>query len=104
VLVAAAAATAARVAAPAPERHAGFSAALACGVERWSIKTLKDRPRLVPARATTVGDPVSLPRPGAPVGDTPSVRAPHLHGDHRVAITPDSSTRLHVDRYASIYA
>ena len=25
-------------AAPAPERHAHFSAALACGVERWGIK------------------------------------------------------------------
>jgi hypothetical protein len=53
-LFAVVAAVAARVAAPAPNHSAGFSAALSCGVERWSIKTLKDRPRLLPARAATV--------------------------------------------------
>jgi hypothetical protein len=58
-----AAALAARVAAPAPKRHSHFSAALACGVERWSIKTLKDRPRLLPARPTTVAYLTSRPRP-----------------------------------------
>lgn len=63
VLVALAAAIVARVAAPAPERHAGFSAALACGFERWDIKTLKDRPRLLRARSTTVAHLVGLPRP-----------------------------------------
>jgi len=54
LLIALSAALAARVAAPGPKRHGHFSAALACGVERWSIKTLKDRPRLLPARPTTV--------------------------------------------------
>jgi hypothetical protein len=34
-----------------------------CGVERWTIKTLQDRPSLFPARATTVASLVSLPRP-----------------------------------------
>ena len=63
VLIALVAAVAARVAAPAHQRQVRFSAALACGVERWSIKTLKDRPRLQPARATTVGHLTSLPRP-----------------------------------------
>jgi hypothetical protein len=63
VLIALAAAVAARVAAPAHQRHAGFSAALACGVERWNIKTLKDRPRLLHARATTVAHLTSLRRP-----------------------------------------
>jgi hypothetical protein len=43
LLIALAAAVAARVAAAAHQRPAGFSAALACGVERWSLKTLKDR-------------------------------------------------------------
>jgi hypothetical protein len=57
------AAVAARVAAPAPERHAHFSAALACGVERWGIKTLKDRPRLLRARKSTIAHLVALPRP-----------------------------------------
>jgi hypothetical protein len=51
------------VAAPSGERHARFSAALACGVERWSIKTLKDRPRLLRTRGTTIAHLVGLPRP-----------------------------------------
>ena len=63
LLIALVAAVAARVAAPAHQRHAGFSAALACGVERWSVKTLKDRPLLLRARATTVTYLTSLPRP-----------------------------------------
>jgi hypothetical protein len=62
-LVAVVAAAAARVAAPAPNHSAAFSAALSCGVERWSIKTLKDRPRLLPARATTVANLTRLPTP-----------------------------------------
>jgi len=62
-LVALAAAVAARVAAPAPNHPAGFSAALSCGVERWAVKTLKDRPRLLPARTTTVASMTRLPAP-----------------------------------------
>jgi hypothetical protein len=64
VLVAAIAAVGARVAAPAPSHSGGFSAALSCGVERWSVKTLKDRPLLLPARATTVANLTRLPAPG----------------------------------------
>ena len=26
----------------------------ACGVERWAVKTLQDRPHLLPARKTTI--------------------------------------------------
>ena len=63
LLVATLAAVAARIAAPAPQHRAGFSAALACGVERWGIKTLKDRPRLVRARPATVAHLVALGRP-----------------------------------------
>ena len=63
IVIALVAAVAARVAAPAHQRQAHFSAALACGVERWSVKTLKDRPTLLRARATTVAHLVGLPRP-----------------------------------------
>src|SRR5690348_6799770 len=63
VLVALVAAVAARVAAPAPQRPPHFSAALACGVERWSIKTLKDRPVLLPRRPATIAQLAALPRP-----------------------------------------
>jgi hypothetical protein len=51
------------VAAPATERHARFSAPLACGIERWKIKTLQDRPRLLRPRLSTVANLVGLPRP-----------------------------------------
>jgi hypothetical protein len=63
LLIALAAAVAARVAVPAHQRHVGLSAGLACGVERWSIKTLKDRPRLLRARPATVAYLTGLPRP-----------------------------------------
>jgi hypothetical protein len=63
LLIVLGAAVAARVAAPAHQRPARFSAALACGVERWGIKTLKDRPRLLRARPTTVAHLTALPRP-----------------------------------------
>ena len=63
IVIALVGAVAARVAAPAHQRQAHFSAALACGVERWSVKTLKDRPLLLRARATTVAHLVSLTRP-----------------------------------------
>src|SRR3954471_6213234 len=37
----------ARVAAPSNAGHFRYSAALACGLERWKVKTLQDRPRLL---------------------------------------------------------
>jgi hypothetical protein len=72
LLIALAAAVVARVATPAHQRHTVVSAALACGVERWTVKTLQDRPRLLPARGTTVAHLVSLPRPAV----LPSWRLP----------------------------
>jgi hypothetical protein len=64
VLIALAAGVAARVAVPAKKQiPASVSAALACGVERWNIKTLKDRPLLLRARGTTVKYLTRLRRP-----------------------------------------
>src|SRR6266516_6458306 len=54
---------AARIAAPSHASHFRFSGALACGVERWKVKTLQDRPRLLPLRDTTIAHLVSRPRP-----------------------------------------
>jgi hypothetical protein len=36
---------------------------IACGVERWSVKSLQDRPSLLPARSTTVRYLVTRPAP-----------------------------------------
>lgn len=35
-------------------RTSRASTSAACGVERWTVKTLQDRPRLLPARKTTI--------------------------------------------------
>lgn len=52
-----------RIATPAPTQHANVSARLACGVERWKVKTLQDRPRLLRRRPATIAKLVGLPAP-----------------------------------------
>jgi hypothetical protein len=34
-----------------------------CGIERWTVKTLQDRPRLLPVQTTTIAHLVSIPAP-----------------------------------------
>jgi hypothetical protein len=63
---------AARVASSMHMRVSPSSAAITCGVERWTVKTLQDRPRLLPVRSTTVAHLVSLARPAT----VPSARLP----------------------------
>src|SRR2546423_507239 len=63
VCVVAATAVAARGAAPASQSAPAAPAALSCGVERQVVKTLQDRPPLIPARRTTVAYLASLARP-----------------------------------------
>jgi hypothetical protein len=65
LVVAAGAAVAARVAAPSEARPAVHSQALACGVERWAVKTLQDRPHLLRVRRSTVAHLASISRPSA---------------------------------------
>jgi hypothetical protein len=72
LLLAGLTAVAARVAAPTEAHPTQPSRALMCGVERWTVKTLQDRPRLLPARATTIAHLVSLPRPSS----LPATRLP----------------------------
>jgi hypothetical protein len=59
-----------------PQRHARFSAAAVCGFERWGIKTLKDRPRLLRAHKSTIARLVNLarPQPFPPAGRAPLER------------------------------
>jgi hypothetical protein len=63
LLVAACAALVARMAEPALPAAPRASAALSCGVERQVVKSLQDRPSLIPARRTTVAYLTSLARP-----------------------------------------
>ena len=62
VVLAMVAAIAARVASPAPASHT-TSLPHACGVERWLVKTLQDRPKLLRSKPTTVARLVSFPQP-----------------------------------------
>jgi hypothetical protein len=48
---------------PSEASGGGVSSSGSCGVERWTVKTLQDRPTLLPARATTVRFLVSRPAP-----------------------------------------
>ena len=48
------------------------TSAYACGVERWTVKTLQDRPHLLPNRLTTVKYLVTRPAPSY----LPSTRLP----------------------------
>jgi hypothetical protein len=52
-----------RVAAPSHAGHFRYSAALACGVERWKVKTLQDRPRLLRAHSIPISQLVTHERP-----------------------------------------
>jgi hypothetical protein len=48
-------------------------------VERWTVKTLQDRPRLLPVRSTTIAFLVSRPAPSS----VPATRLPferHVFG------------------------
>jgi hypothetical protein len=63
LVLVAAGATGARLAAPALAHHARSSRSLSCGVERWTIKTLQDRPSLLREQSTTVARLTSIPRP-----------------------------------------
>jgi hypothetical protein len=63
VVLAMVAAIAARVAAPAPASQMRTSSPHACGVERWLVKTLQDRPKLLRVKPTTVARLVSFPQP-----------------------------------------
>jgi hypothetical protein len=62
-LMALLAAIAARIAAPAPQNPVRYSAAFCCGSERWLVKTLQDRLRLLRAKASTVATLTGLTRP-----------------------------------------
>lgn len=63
LLVAALAATAARIAGPSQAHPTTPSRALICGPERWRVKTLQDRPNLYSAKPKTVAWLTGLTRP-----------------------------------------
>lgn len=72
ILVAASAAT---VASSASGGSSSVSATASCGVERWTVKTLQDRPKLLPPVVTTIHFLVTRPAPTT----LPVTRLPFEH-------------------------
>jgi len=52
--------------------HAGTSTSTKCGVERWTVKTLQDRPKLHAVKTATIAQLITEPKPGP----LPGTRAP----------------------------
>jgi hypothetical protein len=73
------------------------SATTSCGVERWTVKTLQDRPRLLPLRSVTIRYLVTRPAPA----ELPPTRLPFERHSFRVtaAVTlerPEDDGDLHL--------
>jgi hypothetical protein len=99
-LIAASAAVATHVAAPASST-AHASVALSCGVERHLVKTLQDRPRLLPARQTTVAYLTGL----TPPRSLPTTRLPFERHVFSITATvtqvrPEADQDLHLVVYS----
>src|SRR6188508_3082559 len=83
LLVAALAATAARLAAPSEAHPTKPSRTLICGSERWRVKTLQDRPKLYSAKPKTVAWAHGADAAQAGAEGSQQLRAPHLLGRGR---------------------
>lgn len=73
------------------------SGTAACGLERWTVKTLQDRPRLLPARKTTIHYLITRPAPQT----LPDTRLPFEHHVFTVSaavvlISPEADSDLHL--------
>lgn len=73
-------AAAGHTSAQSPSGSTRSGSAAACGVERWTVKTLQDRPRLIPVRDTTIAFLVSRPAPTT----LPDTRLPFERHIYRV--------------------
>ena len=68
-----------------------------CGGDRWTVKTLQDRPHLLPARKTTIHFLVTRPAPA----HLPDTRLPFEHHVYTVTarvvlVRPEADSDLHV--------
>jgi hypothetical protein len=89
--------TVAAVFASTAARSSGAASASACGSDRWTVKTLQDRPRLLPARKTTLHFLVTRPAPS----HLPDTRLPFEHHIYTVVarvvlVRPEADSDLHV--------
>jgi hypothetical protein len=94
VILAAALASSAAVSA---KTSSASSAAGSCGVERWTVKTLQDRPRLFRSRKTTIHFLITRPRPA----NLPDTRLRFEHHVYTVTaavvlVRPEDDSDLHL--------
>lgn len=76
---------------------AASSSRIACGAERWTVKTLQDRPTLLPARTTTVHYLVTRPAPtNLPATRLPFERHIFTVTAAVVLVRPEADSDLHV--------
>jgi hypothetical protein len=69
----------------------------ACGVERWTVKTLQDRPRLLPARKTTIHHLITRPAPSSlPDRRLPFERHVFTVVAAVVLVRPEADSDLHL--------
>jgi hypothetical protein len=88
---------AAALSVPAANAGSNRETAGACGVERWTVKTLQDRPHLLPARKTTIHYLITRPVPS----HLPDTRLPFEHHVYTVIapvvlVRPEEDSDLHV--------
>jgi hypothetical protein len=65
---------------PSSESSTAAQSRIACGVERWTVKTLQDRPHLLTLKTTTIAWLASRPKPSP----LPGGRAPFEYHQYRV--------------------
>jgi hypothetical protein len=75
----------------------GVVSAAACGVERWTVKTLQDRPQLRAVKETTVAYLVTRPRPESLTGARTSFERNVFRVQARVTLVrPEDDGDLHL--------
>jgi hypothetical protein len=85
------------VAAKTNSASAHRSATPACGLERWTVKTLQDRPRLLPVRRSSVVALTNLPAPVVlPISRLPFERRVLRVVAQVVLIRPEADRDLHL--------
>ncbi len=79
-----------------PAVSSGTSQAATCGVERWNVKTLQDRPVLLPMYRTTITYLVTRPAPRFPTRRLPFERRIFQVVANVMLVRPEADGDLHL--------
>jgi hypothetical protein len=85
------------LAAPPARPSPRSTAQILCGVERWNVKTLQDRPVLLPAKTTTIAFLTTRPAPASlPVTRLPFERHIYTVTTAVTLVRPEADGDLHL--------